>query len=193
MSALRAAPSWSGTWWLNTPTPLDDPLDKLEANKERVRLLLDRYGWINRDLVNRERLPVGSGGNAQGFWRWRDAFGALRIMELAGEVTMGHFVQDADTPQFSTPASINAMSANLRGAEHFWLAATDPLSPCGLAIASPGGRQLSGVQRRRTCACSRKLRRAIAVLCTLRPLRARTHKPSGGTFGAESSAQHQRQ
>jgi len=82
-------------------------------------------------------LPVGSGGNAQGFWRWRDAFGALRIMELAGEVTMGHFVQDADTPQFSTPASINAMSANLRGAEHFWLAATDPLSPCGLALAWP--------------------------------------------------------
>ena len=135
LSALRAAPSWSGAWWLNSPSEINDPLDQLEANKERVRLLLDRYGWINRELVNRERLPVSSGGSAQGHWRWRDAFTALRIMELAGEVTMGHFVQDADTPQFATAATVSAMSTKLSGAENFWLAATDPIAPCGLGLA----------------------------------------------------------
>ena len=83
-------PRWSGNWRLIRKV-IDDPLDQLEANKERVRLLLDRYGWINRDLVNRERLPVSSHGNAQGHWRWRDAFMALRVMELAGEVSLGHF------------------------------------------------------------------------------------------------------
>ena len=136
-SALRSAPSWSGNWWLNTATVIDDPLDQLEANKERVRLLLDRYGWINRDLVNRERLPVSSHGNAQGHWRWRDAFTALRVMELAGEVSLGHFIADAETPQFSTPSAINAMSAHLPAAPVFWLAATDPIAPCGLGLAWP--------------------------------------------------------
>ena len=134
-SALRSAPSWSGNWWLNSATVIDDPLDQLEANKERVRLLLDRYGWINRDLVNRERLPVSSHGNAQGHWRWRDAFTALRVMELAGEVSLGHFIADAETPQFSTPSAINAMSAHLPAAPVFWLAATDPIAPCGLGLA----------------------------------------------------------
>ena len=88
---------------MSTQSTIDDPLDQLEANKERVRLLLDRYGWINRDLVNRERLPVSSHSNAQGHWRWRDAFMALRVMELAGEVSLGHFVADAETLQFATP------------------------------------------------------------------------------------------
>ena len=134
MPKLRAAPSWSGAWLLHPPIENDDPLGQLEANKERVRLLLDRYGWINRDLVNRERLPVVSGANAQGHWRWRDAFSALRIMELAGEVTLGHFVRDAETPQFATPSAVTAMSTNPSGAEHFWLAATDPIAPCGLGL-----------------------------------------------------------
>ena len=133
---FRATPSWAGNWWLSPVSEISDPLDRLEANKERVRLLLDRYGWINRDLVNRERLPVCSDGNAQGHWRWRDAFAALRIMELAGEVTMGHFVKDADTPQFATPSSITAMSTKLNVHDHFWLAATDPIAPCGLGLAA---------------------------------------------------------
>ena len=137
VSALRAAPGWSGNWRLNTQSTIDDPLDQLEANKERVRLLLDRYGWINRDLVNRERLPVSSHSNAQGHWRWRDAFMALRVMELAGEVSLGHFVADAETPQFATPSAINAMGVNLPPAPVFWLAATDPVAPCGLGLAWP--------------------------------------------------------
>ena len=137
VSALRAAPGWSGNWRLSTQSTIDDPLDQLEANKERVRLLLDRYGWINRDLVNRERLPVSSHSNAQGHWRWRDAFMALRVMELAGEVSLGHFVADAETPQFATPSAINAMGVNLPPASVFWLAATDPVAPCGLGLAWP--------------------------------------------------------
>ena len=70
---------------LSTQSTIDDPLDQLEANKERT--LIVRSLWlINRDLVNRERLPVSSHSNAQGHQRWRDAFMALRVMELAGEV-----------------------------------------------------------------------------------------------------------
>ncbi|XOV82555.1 MAG: DEAD/DEAH box helicase [bacterium] len=128
----RSAPGWQGNWQLFRSQPPQDALSRLEADKDIVRLLLDRYGWVNREIVNRERLPNGAGRTLV----WRDAFRALRIMELAGEVLTGHFFAELASPQFIT-ASAYAELKNTPTLNHWWLAATDPASPCGLGLAWP--------------------------------------------------------
>jgi len=132
---LRRPPlSWQGNWSLQTDAPVEDPLSRLEADKERVRVLLDRYGVMTRDIVNREQLPAYRSDKP---WRWRDAFRALRIMELAGEVVTGHFFEHLATPQFITPRALSALQNNLPAAPCYWLNATDPASPCGLGLPWP--------------------------------------------------------
>ena len=128
-----SAPGWPGNWLLpRSKSPLD-ALSRLEADKEIVRLLLDRYGWINREIVNRERLPYGAEGKTL---RWRNAFRALRIIELSGEVLTGHFFQQLSGPQFIT-ASAYAQLQNPAAPDSWWLAANDPASPCGLGLDWP--------------------------------------------------------
>lgn len=129
---LRRMPlGWSGNWSLTGPPGAEDPLTILESHKERVRLLLDRYGFVNRDIVNRENLPARSVGKQ---WRWRNAFRALRIMELAGEVIIGHFFTGLSTPQFISAKSLSTLQTNAPLLDNFWIAATDPVSPCGLGL-----------------------------------------------------------
>ena len=127
------AVGWNGHWSLAQDTPIEDPLTRLERDKEAVRLVLDRYGFVNRDLINRE----GLGRGAEDRWRWRDAFRALRVMELAGEVVMGHFFADLATPQFAWPRTVSVLSNNQPGQKSFWIAANDPVSPCGLGLPWP--------------------------------------------------------
>ncbi len=54
--ALRGEPrGFAGNWQLIEPILSDsDPLTALEDDKERARLLLDRYGILTRELANRE-------------------------------------------------------------------------------------------------------------------------------------------
>lgn len=135
--------NWQGAWHLNPVQPVDDPITKLESDKERVRLLLDRYGFINRDIVNRESLPMLSRSQppskAQSRqrsrrWRWREAFRALRIMELGGEVVTGQFFAQMSTPQFITPRALSSLQSNLPAPHSFWVSALDPVAPCGLGL-----------------------------------------------------------
>ncbi len=126
----RVPLSWSGFWQLTPRPEPSDPLTRLENDKERVRQLLDRFGFVCREVVNRENLTGGVGQA----WRWRDAFRALRIMELAGEVTTGHFFEGLSTPQFVTPRALSALQNNTPPPAHFWLAAHDPAGPCGLSL-----------------------------------------------------------
>jgi len=128
---------WQGNWYLNTPISRDDPLSILEADKERVRILMDRYGFINRDIVNRENLPSSAETVADGApkrWRWREAFRALRVMELGGEVLTGHFFKTLSTPQFITPRALSVLQTNTPQPTTYWLSALDPASPCGLSL-----------------------------------------------------------
>ncbi len=126
---LRRSPrSWAGYWHLLEQTAVHDPLTQLEADKDRVRLLLDRYGFINRDIVQRENIAG---------WRWRHAFRALRIMELAGEVVNGLFFIDLASPQFATPGTLSKLTDNHPLKQSFWCAASDPISPCGLGLVWP--------------------------------------------------------
>ena len=53
--ARTVARGWPGHWRLvDAGRPAGDALEKLEEDKERVRGLAERYGILNREIVNRE-------------------------------------------------------------------------------------------------------------------------------------------
>lgn len=116
---------------LPPPEPPGDEIDRLELARRRARVLLDRWGVLCPALLQRE---------ARGL-RWGDVFRALRLMELAGEVSAGHFLDGLAGPQFASPDAI-ALLREL-GAEHAaagsrWLDARDPATPAGLGLELPG-------------------------------------------------------
>jgi ATP-dependent helicase Lhr and Lhr-like helicase len=124
----RGLEAWPGTWRRQAPpAPASDPITDLEDAKERVRLLLDRYGLVCRELANRE------GGSL----RWAGLFRALRVMELSGEVVAGHFFAGLSSPQFAAPQALTLLEDATAVPECFWINATDPVSPCGLGLDWP--------------------------------------------------------
>ena len=136
----RATPvTWQGNISrLPQATKTADALDRLDLAKERARILLDRYGIVTREIANREA-PVLA---------WRQVFPALRLLELAGEVTTGLFFQGLSGPQFALPEAVEVFqdSARLRS-EVRWCSALDPISPAGLDIELEGAacpRRLAG-------------------------------------------------
>ncbi len=125
--AFRGEPrGFAGSWQLIAKaTGESDPLTRLEEDKERARLLLDRYGILTRELANRE------GGSL----RWAKLFKALAMMELAGEIVSGYFFEGLSGPQFITPAALQTFNRLTDApAMTFWLNACDPASPCGLGL-----------------------------------------------------------
>ena len=123
--ARRAAQGWPGNWFLIAAAPAPEhALERLESAKERCRALLDRYGVVCRELANRE---------GEGF-RWAAVFPALRIMELAGEVTAGLFFAELSGPQFAQPLALRQLERLTPAGAAFWVSALDPVSPAGLGL-----------------------------------------------------------
>jgi len=123
----RLVSGWTGNWLLPPmPETEPDPITALEDNKERARMLLDRYGFVCRELANREG----------GALRWSRLARALFAMELAGEVVAGYFFTGLSGPQFMSPAGLHSFQAG-RAVDSFWVSALDPASPCGLGAADP--------------------------------------------------------
>lgn len=124
----RRDPSGLGDWFaLPSPPSADeapDALEREETNKERVRLLLERYGVLFRELLERELPP----------FRWRRLFRTLRLMELSGELLAGHFFRGVPGLQFISPAAFRRLGDGLDADTVFWITAIDPASPCGLAL-----------------------------------------------------------
>ncbi len=116
--------------WFKIPYTTEDPdaLELDEVSRERVRLLLDRYGILFRELVARE----------QEVFRWSSIFRSLRLMELSGEVFSGYFFKGIGGPQFISPAALRTLQRMHRDDLVFWLNAVDPVSPCGLGIEGLG-------------------------------------------------------
>ena len=122
--ARAIALGWPGQWRLVEPSaPPGDPLEQLEDDKERVRALAERYGIVNREIVNREA-------------RWGEVFRAVRVMELAGELIAGQFFAGLSGPQFITPRALHRLR-NHRPPPCFWVNAVDPAAPCGLSLDWP--------------------------------------------------------
>ncbi|MCZ6890232.1 MAG: DEAD/DEAH box helicase [Gammaproteobacteria bacterium] len=127
--ARQASVGWPGTWRLTATQETEpDALERLEAAKDRARVLLDRYGIVTRELANRE-------GGSQ---RWSQVFGALRIMELSGEVLAGLFFEELSGPQFALPLALRNLERLDAKHATFWINATDPVSPAGLGLSWQG-------------------------------------------------------
>jgi ATP-dependent Lhr-like helicase len=119
-----------GNWHLAPRAELpDDLLETEERRKDRVRLLLDRYGILFRELLQRE-WPI---------LRWSTVFRALRIMELSGEVISGVFFHGISGPQFISQKAFRRLQRKLSIETIYWINATDPISLCGVQMDSLRG------------------------------------------------------
>lgn len=116
---------YPGSWYaIPQQSEIEDAIESLEKGKERVRILLDRYGVVFREALAKE--PKG--------YRWRDVFKALRIMELSGELLSGVFFEGIPGLQFASHEAFRSLKKERRGSPLFWMNAADPASLCGLGL-----------------------------------------------------------
>jgi len=116
---------FAGSWYrLDPPVSSADPLDEDERQRDRVRVLIERYGVLFRELLERE-LPLLS---------WGRLFRSLRLMELSGELVAGQFFLGVPGLQFASPAAVRLLQDGLAARRVFWVNALDPISPCGLNL-----------------------------------------------------------
>jgi ATP-dependent Lhr-like helicase len=106
-----------------------------------ARRLLDRYGVVVRDLLQRERLP----------FFWRDLVRVYRRLELRGDVRGGRFVQRFTGEQYALPGAIELMRKVRREGPApevggLWVSAADPLNLGG--ILTPDARVPSQARQR---------------------------------------------
>ena len=121
---------FAGNWHLlPRAEQADDPVEVEERNKDRVRLLLDRYGLLFRELLQRELEP----------FRWASLFLSLRLMELSDEILSGCFFSGIPGPQFVSHRAFRLLQRSLPDEHVFWLNACDPISPCGLPLEALRG------------------------------------------------------
>lgn len=99
-------------------------MEALEIDKDRARVLLNRYGVVFRHLLEREH-PA---------FVWRPIFQALRLMELAGEVVLGFFFDSELGLQFVFSEYLTRLNHDPPTSRIFWMNAMDPASPCGLPL-----------------------------------------------------------
>jgi ATP-dependent Lhr-like helicase len=126
----REAHIFVGNWHLIPRSELlGDLLENEERRKDRVRLLLDRYGILFRELLQREWPML----------RWSAVFRALRIMELSGEVISGIFFHGISGPQFISQKAFHRLQRKLPIETIYWINATDPISLCGVQMDSLRG------------------------------------------------------
>ena len=115
----------SGNWFL-LPEPQDSPdvLEREERNKDRVRVLLERYGILFKELLQRELPPL----------QWGRLFRTLRIMEMSGEILSGNFFTGIPGLQFISRDAYRVLEQGLARDTIYWLNAADPASLCGSGL-----------------------------------------------------------
>ena len=119
-----------GRWFRIPPRrEPDDPLLEEERQRERARLLLDRWGVVCRELLALEGPRLS----------WGRLSRTLRVLELSGEIVGGRFFTGLGGLQFVTPATLeklrSGMLAELSSGAVWWLSAADPASLAGAEIA----------------------------------------------------------
>jgi ATP-dependent Lhr-like helicase len=127
-----------GNWQvLSISVPDADLVEREERNKERARLLLDRYGLVFKELLQNESPP----------FRWSSVFRALRLMELSGEIMTGYFFEGIPGPQFISHEAFRMLGKRLPEDVVYWMSAMDPASFCGIPLEGLKGmlpRRVSG-------------------------------------------------
>ncbi|MBN2530210.1 MAG: DEAD/DEAH box helicase [Deltaproteobacteria bacterium] len=117
---------YEGAWFRLPEVPTEeDIIEREEQRKERVRILLDRYGILFLELLQRES-PL---------FQWKEIFRTLRLLELAGEIQSGYFFDGILGPQFISNRALHVFMRMRNGDELFWLHAQDPASLCGIQVA----------------------------------------------------------
>ena len=126
----KSSSSYIGNWHRLPALDLsDDLIEAEERKKDRARLLLNRYGILFRELLQRE-LPT---------FRWSEIFRTLRIMELSGEVLAGCFFHGIPGPQFISHQAFRRLSRQLSEDKVYWMNAADPASLCGIQLDAVKG------------------------------------------------------
>jgi ATP-dependent Lhr-like helicase len=95
-----------------------------------AKLLLDRWGVVFRDLLQREPLAPA----------WRDLLVTYRRMEARGEIRGGRFVSGFVGEQFARPEAIDLLRSVRRSTnmgEEVDVALADPLNLTGIVIPGP--------------------------------------------------------
>ena len=100
-----------------------------ERKKDRVRLLLDRYGILFRELLLKETPS----------FQWSGLFRSLRLMELSGEVLAGYFFHGIPGPQFISHRAFRMLQRKMPESTVFWINAVDPASLCGVPLEAIKG------------------------------------------------------
>ena len=121
----KASRPYFGNWYRIEPAAgARDALEEEELTKDRIRVLLQRYGVLFRELLLREPPPL----------RWARVFRSLRLMELSGEVLAGHFFTGVRGLQFMSHAAFRELRRGLPEDAIYWLSAADPASLAGIDV-----------------------------------------------------------
>ena len=121
----QASRPFAGNWFRLPPVEgPGDALDADELDRDRARAVLERYGVVFRELLERELPALG----------WGRLFRALRLMELSGEVVAGQFFLGLGGLQFALPSALRRLQERGGGEGIAWMNAADPASPCGLSL-----------------------------------------------------------
>jgi ATP-dependent Lhr-like helicase len=146
----RTGPPVPGRWFSLEPDDGErsngkfagfDPLETEELERDRVRLLLKRWGILCRPLLERE-LPHLS---------WARLLPAIRRLELAGEVMAGRFFEGVNSLQFASPELPEELEKAEEETSIYWMNAADPASPAGLSLTGLDPRLPSRHQNIRLC------------------------------------------
>ncbi len=124
-SQWKQASPFVGAWYrIDYPRRQQDLIESEERNKDRVRMLLERYGILFRELLLDEHPLL----------QWRSVFRSLRLMELSREILSGHFFKDIPGPQFISHRAFRTLQRQLPQDRVYWINARDPVSFCGSGI-----------------------------------------------------------
>jgi ATP-dependent Lhr-like helicase len=129
-SRWKGSLPFAGNWFrLSYPEFSDDLMEREERKKDRVRLLLDRYGILFRELLLKETPS----------FQWSGLFRSLRLMELSGEVLAGYFFHGIPGPQFISHRAFRMLQRKMPESTVFWINAVDPASLCGVPLEAIKG------------------------------------------------------
>ncbi|MCP3921844.1 MAG: DEAD/DEAH box helicase [Desulfobacterales bacterium] len=110
---------------ITSPEKSSDPLSTEERRKARVRILLDRYGILFREILSKESKEFS----------WGTLFRSLRVMELSGEILSGYFFEGISGPQFISPSAFDTLQKGFSDKRVYWISSMDPISVAGMGLS----------------------------------------------------------